>query len=175
MSTGMCRTKLAARRWCDSPPGGRRDGASPPPTHPAIVIRRRGRGPLFPDSAGGWRDPSNTSHDLRLARGSEEFSWVISHVFRKTGGHPARRGGAVRPADRGPARSLEGVDDPELLPGSPGRRHRGRGGPQPGPRARRRGPCTRGFGRIEGISISRGSGARGADLGEGLLRLDSNQ
>jgi integrase len=41
-------------------------------------------GPLFPDSDGGWRDPSNTSRDLREARGSGEFSWVTSHVFRKT-------------------------------------------------------------------------------------------
>jgi integrase len=41
-------------------------------------------GPLFPDSLGGWRDPSNTSRDLREARGSAEFSWVTSHVFRKT-------------------------------------------------------------------------------------------
>lgn len=53
------------------------------------MLRRRelvagGRGPLFPDSAGGWRDPSNTSRDLRQARGSEEFAWVTSHVFRKT-------------------------------------------------------------------------------------------
>lgn len=53
------------------------------------MLRRRklaagGRGPLFADSAGGWRDPSNTSRDLREARGSAEFSWVTSHVFRKT-------------------------------------------------------------------------------------------
>jgi integrase len=53
------------------------------------MLRRRklavgGRGPLFPDSAGGWRDPSNTSRDLRQARGSEAFAWVTSHVFRKT-------------------------------------------------------------------------------------------
>src|SRR4051794_5694896 len=41
-------------------------------------------GPLFPDSRGGWRDPSNVSRELREARGSGEFSWVTSHVFRKT-------------------------------------------------------------------------------------------
>jgi integrase len=41
-------------------------------------------GPLFPDSIGGWRDPSNTSRDLREARGSNQFAWVPSHVFRKT-------------------------------------------------------------------------------------------
>ena len=53
------------------------------------MLRRRklasgGRGPVFPDTEGGWRDPSNTSRDLRDARGSEEFAWVTSHVFRKT-------------------------------------------------------------------------------------------
>lgn len=41
-------------------------------------------GPVFPDSLGGWRDPSNTSRDLRTARGSAGFAWVTSHVFRKT-------------------------------------------------------------------------------------------
>ena len=41
-------------------------------------------GPLFPDSRGGWRDPFNLSRELREARGSGEFTWVTSHVFRKT-------------------------------------------------------------------------------------------
>ncbi len=55
----------------------------------ALVERRRAARlgdalPLFPDSRGGWRDPSNTSRDLREARGSEGFGWVTSHVFRKT-------------------------------------------------------------------------------------------
>lgn len=40
--------------------------------------------PVFPDSLGGWRDPSNTLRDLREARGTGEFAWVTSHVFRKT-------------------------------------------------------------------------------------------
>lgn len=39
--------------------------------------------PVFPDSHGGWRDPSNTRRDIRSARG-EEFSWVTSHSYRKT-------------------------------------------------------------------------------------------
>ncbi|HEY0640939.1 MAG TPA: tyrosine-type recombinase/integrase [Pseudonocardiaceae bacterium] len=41
-------------------------------------------GPVFADSLGGLRDPSNTRRDLRSARGSEGFAWVTSHVFRKT-------------------------------------------------------------------------------------------
>lgn len=62
------------------------------------MLRRRklvsgGRGPVFPDSVGGWRDPSNTSRDLRTARGSEEFAWVTSHVFRKTAATEMDRAG----------------------------------------------------------------------------------
>jgi integrase len=62
------------------------------------MLRRRklaygGGGPVFPDSRGGWRDPSNTSRDLRIARGSEEFAWVTSHVFRKTAATEMDRAG----------------------------------------------------------------------------------
>jgi integrase len=53
-----------------------------------MLTRRRdlrgSSGPLFPDIAGGWRDPSNVSRALREARGTGEFSWITSHVFRKT-------------------------------------------------------------------------------------------
>ncbi len=51
------------------------------------MLRRRvddAPGPLFPDTLGGWRDPSNTRAAFRHARGSEGFAWVTSHVFRKT-------------------------------------------------------------------------------------------
>ena len=40
--------------------------------------------PVFPNSDGGLRDPSNSLRVLREARGCEGFSWVTSHVFRKT-------------------------------------------------------------------------------------------
>lgn len=43
-----------------------------------------GPAPVFPDSKGGWRDPSNTLRSLRKARGRGDFAWVTSHVFRKT-------------------------------------------------------------------------------------------
>jgi integrase len=53
-----------------------------------MLERRRvgttGDRPLFPGAVGGWRDPSNLSRELREARGSGEFAWVTSHVFRKT-------------------------------------------------------------------------------------------
>lgn len=62
------------------------------PLPPLVVamLRKRlragriGATPVFPDSHGGWRDPYNTSRDLRNARGTDEFAWVTSHVFRKT-------------------------------------------------------------------------------------------
>jgi integrase len=60
----------------------------PLPLFATRMLERRittsGTGPLFPDAIGGWRDPSNLSRELREARGSGEFGWVTSHVFRKT-------------------------------------------------------------------------------------------
>ncbi len=62
-----------------------------------VMIRRGDRfgwsGPLFPiperrrgaqERRGVWRDPSNTSRDLREARDRAGYQWVTSHVFRKT-------------------------------------------------------------------------------------------
>ncbi len=68
------------------------------PTFALTMLRRRklatgSRGPVFPDSRGGWRDPWNTSRDLRNARGSAEFAWVTSHVFRKTAATELDRAG----------------------------------------------------------------------------------
>jgi len=61
----------------------------PLPLFAMRMLERRQAGttgdrPLFPDAIGGWRDPSNLSRELREARGSGEFAWVTSHVFRKT-------------------------------------------------------------------------------------------
>ncbi|AIJ26023.1 site-specific integrase [Amycolatopsis methanolica] len=52
----------------------------------AKAEHRAGANPVFPDTLGGLRDPSNTRRALREARGSEGFAWVTSHVFRKTAG-----------------------------------------------------------------------------------------
>lgn len=63
----------------------------PLPSWAVEMLRRRfteagepSDGPVFPDSIGGVRDPSNTRRVLRETRGSEGFAWVTSHVFRKT-------------------------------------------------------------------------------------------
>jgi integrase len=54
----------------------------------AMLMRRRtdpaSGWPVFPDSLGGWRDPSNTLRVLREARDAAGFSWLTSHVWRKT-------------------------------------------------------------------------------------------
>ncbi|UJW35081.1 site-specific integrase [Saccharothrix sp. AJ9571] len=50
----------------------------------AVAEHRPPASPVFPDSRGGLRDPSNTRRTLREARGSDQFAWVTSHVFRKT-------------------------------------------------------------------------------------------
>ncbi|WP_307831944.1 tyrosine-type recombinase/integrase [Prauserella cavernicola] len=50
----------------------------------AVAENRPADSPVFPDTLGGLRDPSNTRRALREARGSEGFAWVTSHVFRKT-------------------------------------------------------------------------------------------
>jgi integrase len=66
----------------------------PLPSWAVTMLRKRRRiaeaegrstaSPVFPDTLGGLRDPSNTGRALREARGSEGFAWVTSHVFRKT-------------------------------------------------------------------------------------------
>lgn len=68
----------------------------PLPSWAVEMLRRRRRAaaaenrlaasPVFPDTLGGLRDPSNTRRALREARGSDGFAWVTSHVFRKTAG-----------------------------------------------------------------------------------------
>ena len=54
----------------------------------AMLLRRRtdpmSAWPVFPDSLGGWRDPSNVLRVLRESRDAAGFDWVTSHVFRKT-------------------------------------------------------------------------------------------
>lgn len=52
----------------------------------AVAEGRPLASPVFPDSLGGLRDPSDTRRSLRECRGSEGFSWVKSHVYRKTAG-----------------------------------------------------------------------------------------
>ncbi|HET9657113.1 MAG TPA: site-specific integrase [Kineosporiaceae bacterium] len=55
----------------------------------AMLKRRRAAiGPdveaVFPDSLGGWRDPSNVRRAWRAARDKAEMSGLVSHTLRKT-------------------------------------------------------------------------------------------
>lgn len=53
-----------------------------------MLLRRRveteSRGPVFPDSLGRWRDPSNVMGVLREVRDEAGVEWLTSHVWRKT-------------------------------------------------------------------------------------------
>ncbi|HEY9412634.1 MAG TPA: site-specific integrase [Jiangellaceae bacterium] len=75
------------------------------PTWAVDMLRRRFMSgltrfdqPVFPDSQGGFRDPSNTSNALKKAVATDEsLSWITTHTFRKTtatvlddAGHSAR-------------------------------------------------------------------------------------
>lgn len=78
---------LALVRWQG---GAAVERTLPLPKWALDMLRRRRevalfpKGPVFPNSLGGLRDPSNTRRDIRKARGGNEFAWVASHVFRKT-------------------------------------------------------------------------------------------
>ncbi|GAA1385057.1 hypothetical protein GCM10009613_16820 [Pseudonocardia kongjuensis] len=54
----------------------------------AMLIDRRvhsdGAWPVFPDSLGGWRDPSNLGRVLPECRDAAGFSWGTFDVFRQT-------------------------------------------------------------------------------------------
>ena len=41
-------------------------------------------GPVFPDTRGRWRDPSNVGKVFRAVRGGSSFEWVKTHTYRKT-------------------------------------------------------------------------------------------
>ena len=91
------------------------------PRFVVTMLRRRNPdgdalGPVFPDTLGGWRDPSNTRRALRDARGSEGFAWVTSHVFRRTCATILDQSGQSTRSDRRSARPRTGLDDPEPLP-----------------------------------------------------------
>ncbi len=66
------------------------------PPWAVAMLRRRfmvgvqlGR-PVFPDTAGGFRDPSNTRRALREARGTDALAWVTSHTLPQDHGDDPR-------------------------------------------------------------------------------------
>ena len=76
--------------------------------------------PLFPDVNGGFRDPANVRRELREATGHGGPGVDhLAHVPEDRRDDP-RRGRAVGPPGRGPARSQPAVDDPGRLPGGGG-------------------------------------------------------
>lgn len=52
-----------------------------------LLMRRadpRSSWPVFPDSLGQWRDPSNLLRVFRAERDAAGFGWLTTHAFRKT-------------------------------------------------------------------------------------------
>jgi integrase len=72
------------------------------PSWAVTMLKRRrlasaGSTPVFPDSFGGWRDPSNTRRVLREVRTDAGYGWLTSHAYRRgvatildSGGETAR-------------------------------------------------------------------------------------
>lgn len=74
------------RKWIKN----RFERALPLPLVAVAMLRRRFvpgtqlDRPVFANSLGGFRDPSNTSRDIRVARGPAAMEWLTSHNYRKT-------------------------------------------------------------------------------------------
>lgn len=62
----------------------------PLPTSAVSMLRNRFRPgtrldtPVFPDTEGGFRDPTNVRRSLRSTLRNTELQWVTTHTFRKT-------------------------------------------------------------------------------------------
>lgn len=84
-----------------------------------LVSRREqvdGKGPIFPDRRGGFRDRNNVATAYRKVRAGTPYEWVTPHLS-PDGRDPARWRGSIGAVDRGPAGPLAGVDDAGLLHG----------------------------------------------------------
>ncbi|WP_245761770.1 site-specific integrase [Saccharopolyspora shandongensis] len=100
----------------------------PLPSWTVEMLKKRHAGgvgldrPVFPESLGGLRDPSNTRRDLRNARGTTGFAWVTSHAFRKTAATILDAAGLDRSGCRRSAGALAAVHDAGRVPRPQGRR-----------------------------------------------------
>jgi hypothetical protein len=87
--------------WC-CPWTDDRWGLLPLPSWAVTMLKRRRKlmeddvEPIFPDSLGGWRDPSNVRRVWRGARDKLEMDGVASHTLRKTEWFGPGRAGPVR-------------------------------------------------------------------------------
>ena len=72
--------------------------------------------PVFPDSLGGWRDPSNVRRVWREVRHEAAMDGLVSHTLRKTVASFLDDGNVSTRNISDPARPLQGQHDPRSLP-----------------------------------------------------------
>jgi integrase len=84
------RTGVGLLRLASTKSGRRGERLVPLPSWAITMLKRRrlaigpGVEPVFPDSLGGWRDPSNVRRVWREVRGELELDGLVSHTLRKT-------------------------------------------------------------------------------------------
>lgn len=84
------RVGVGLLRLLSTKTGAKGESALPLPTWAVELLRRRRAliGPtveaVFPDSLGGWRDPSNVRRVWRHVRDDAEMKGLVSHTLRKT-------------------------------------------------------------------------------------------
>lgn len=83
-------TGVGLRRMASTKSGEMGERMIPLPDWAVTMLRRRRKTigedvePVFPDSLGGWRDPSNVGRVWREVRAEAEMSDLVSHTLRKT-------------------------------------------------------------------------------------------
>lgn len=84
------RTGVGLLRLPSTKSGEKGERLIPLPAWAVDMLRRRRAAigddtePVFPDSLGGWRDPSNVRRAWREARDKAEMDGLVSHTLRKT-------------------------------------------------------------------------------------------
>lgn len=83
-------TGVVLLRLSSTKSGRKGERLIPLPTWAVTMLKRRrlaigsGVEPVFPDSLGGWRDPSNVRRVWREVRDELEMDGLVSHMLRKT-------------------------------------------------------------------------------------------
>ena len=86
----MRRTSVGLLRLPSTKSGRTGERLIPLPSWAVTMLKRRrlvigpGVEPIFPDSLGGWRDPSNVRKVWRQVQADAEIDGFVSHTLRKT-------------------------------------------------------------------------------------------
>lgn len=112
------RTGVGLLRLPSTKSGKRGERLIPVPSWAMTVLKRRRLAigsqvqPVFPDSLGGWRDPSNVRRVWREVRHEAAMDGLVSHTLRKTVASFLDDGNVSTRKISDPARPLQGQHDP---------------------------------------------------------------